>query len=128
MMITVALHAQGMTLAKCVFNSLTSERGGGRRRRSATLVMIAVVTVMLAAHFLEIVVWAAFFVITKILPDPDAAMFFSINSYTALGASGIVLESRWRGIAGIETMVSMLMFGWSTAVLANAGQKLQNDA
>ncbi len=44
MMITVALHAQGMTLAKWVFNSLTSERGGGRRRRSATLVMIAVVT------------------------------------------------------------------------------------
>src|SRR6478609_8384599 len=127
MMITVALHAQGMTLAKWVFNSLTNDCGGSRCRRSATLVMIAVVTVMLAAHFLEIVVWVAFFVITKILPDPDAAMFFSINSYTVLGASGIVLEGRWRGIAGIETMVSMLMFGWSTAVLANAGQKLQSD-
>jgi hypothetical protein len=127
MMVTVALHAQGMTLAKWVFNSLTGDRQSGRRRRSPTLVMIAVVTVMLAAHFLEIVVWAVFFVVTDILPNPDAAMFFSINSYTALGASGIVLEGRWRGIAGIETMVSMLMFGWSTAVLANAGQKLQND-
>ena len=127
MMVTVALHAQGMTLAKWVFNSLTDHRRSDGRERSSTLVMIAVVAVMLATHFLEIVAWAVFFVLTDILPNPDAAMFFSINSYTALGASGIVLESRWRGIAGIETMVSMLMFGWSTAVLANAGQKLNSE-
>jgi hypothetical protein len=127
MMVTVALHAQGMTLAKWVFNSLTDHRRSDGRERSSTLVMIAVVAVMLATHFLEIVAWAVFFVLTDILPNPDAAMVFSINSYSALGASGIVLEGRWRGIGGIETMVSMLMFGWSTAVLANAGQKLNSE-
>ncbi len=127
MMVTVALHAQGMTLAKWVFNSLTAHRRSDGRERSSTLVMIAVVAVMLATHFLEIVAWAVFFVLTDILPNPDAAMVFSINSYSALGASGIVLEGRWRGIGGIETMVSMLMFGWSTAVLANAGQKLNSE-
>jgi len=127
MMVTVAFHAQGMTLAKWVFNSLTDHRRSDGRERSSTLVMIAVVAVMLATHFLEIVAWAVFFVLTDILPNPDAAMVFSINSYSALGASGIVLEGRWRGIGGIETMVSMLMFGWSTAVLANAGQKLNSE-
>ena len=127
MMVTVALHAQGMTLAKWVFTSLTDHRRSDGRERSSTLVMIAVVAVMLATHFLEIVAWAVFFVLTDILPNPDAAMVFSINSYSALGASGIVLEGRWRGIGGIETMVSMLMFGWSTAVLANAGQKLNSE-
>ena len=127
MMVTVALHAQGMTLAKWVFNSLTDHPRSDGRERSSTLVMIAVVAVMLAAHFLEIVVWAVFFVVTDILPNPDAAMVFSINNYSALGASGIVLDGKWRGIGGIETMVSMLMFGWSTAVLANAGQKLNSE-
>ena len=127
MMVTVALHGQGMTLARWVFNSLTDDQQGAKRKPSPTLVMIAVVTVMLAAHSLEIVAWAIFFVMTDILPRPDAAMIFSINSYTSLGASGIVLEGRWRGIAGIETMVAMLMFGWSTAVLANAGEKLNRD-
>ena len=127
MMVTVAFHAQGMTLAKWVFNSLTDHPRSDGRERSSTLVMIAVVAVMLATHFLEIVAWAVFFVLTDILPNPDAAMVFSINSYSALGASGIVLEGRWRGIGGIETMVSMLMFGWSTAVLANAGQKLNSE-
>jgi hypothetical protein len=125
MMVTVAIHAQGMTLCRWVFRKLMPN--AERRSRSTTLVMIAIVTAMLATHFLEICAWALFYMSTDILPNPDAAMFFSINSYTALGASGIVLEPRWRGIAGIETMVAMLMFGWSTAVLANAGQKMNGQ-
>ncbi len=126
MIVTVALHAQGMKLAKWVIGSLVGTQESGERKRPSTLVVIAVVTVMLATHFLEIFAWAIFFVVTALLPNPDAAMYFSINSYTALGASGIVLEDRWRGIAGIETMVAMLMFGWSTAVLANVVQKLDS--
>ena len=126
MIITVALHAQGMRLAKWVFESLVGLRQSGETRRPSTLVVIAVVTVMLATHFLEIFVWSMCFFLTGLVPNPDAAMYFSVNSYTALGASGIVLEDRWRGIAGIETMVAMLMFGWSTAVLANVVQKLDS--
>ena len=51
------------------------------------------------------------------------AMNFSINSYTTLGASNIQLPGRWRGFDGFEAMTAMLMFGWSTAVLAVVVQK-----
>ncbi len=115
-----------MSLAAWISGRLAGNGERGTRKCPSTLVVIAVVTVMLTTHFLEIVTWAAFFFLTGIVPGADAAMYFSINSYSTLGASGIVLEDRWRGIAGIETMVAMLMFGWSTAVLVSVVQKLDS--
>jgi hypothetical protein len=53
-------------------------------------------------------------------------MYFSVGSYTTLGSEGIMLHGRWRGFGGFEAMTAMLMFGWSTAVLASIVQKLQS--
>jgi hypothetical protein len=78
---------------------------------------------MLAAHFAEVVLWATFYFSTGMLANLRDAMTFSINSYTTLGASGIQLTGRWRGFSGFEAMTAMLMFGWSTAVLAVVAQK-----
>jgi len=89
-------------------------------------VVIVIVAIMLAAHFAEVVVWAAFYFITDMLPDLASAMFFSINSYTTLGASNITLAGRWKGLDGFEAMTAMLMFGWSTAVLAAVVQKMHS--
>jgi hypothetical protein len=57
------------------------------------------------------------------LPDILTSMFFSINSYTTLGASNITLTGQWKGMDGFEAMTAMLMFGWSTAVIAAVVQK-----
>jgi len=116
---TVAIHAQGMRLARRLFQRFRGDRQGAKLAETSTIVVIGVVAIMLATHFLEIMAWAVFFILADIIPAADAAMYFSISSYSTLGVSGIVLEDRWRGIAGLETMTSMLMFGWSTAVLVS---------
>ena len=116
---TVAIHGQGMRLATRLFQRFRGDRQADKLAEASTLVVIGVVAVMLATHFLEIAAWAVFFILADIIPSLDAAMYFSISSYSTLGVSGIVLEDRWRGIAGFETMTSMLMFGWSTAVLVS---------
>ena len=51
-------------------------------------------------------------------------MYFSVNAYTTLGASNITLPGRWQGLGGFESMTAMLMFGWSTAMLAAIVQKI----
>jgi hypothetical protein len=55
-----------------------------------------------------------------------SAVFFSVASYTTLGESGITLPVHWQGLGGFEPMGAMLMFGWSTAMLAAIMLKVQS--
>jgi len=61
-----------------------------------------------------------------VVPDRLSAMYFSVASYTTLGDSGMTLPAHWRGIGAFEAMAAMLMFGWSTAVLAAVVVKLHS--
>jgi hypothetical protein len=118
MIVTVILHGMGMRLASLCYQ----RSGAGPRRRKKSgphvILLIAIVAIMLATHYLEVVVWAIVYFQAKMLPDIQTAMFFSINSYTTLGASNITLPGQWKGLDGFEAITAMLMFGWSTAVLA----------
>jgi hypothetical protein len=43
-----------------------------------------------------------------------------------VGAGNITVLDRWRSIGAFEAMAGMLMFGWSTAVLAAVVVKLHS--
>ena len=123
---TVILHAQGMGLIRRIFRRFAARAGGPRPEGPSVFLVTAIVAIMLATHFLEVVAWAGFYVLAGLIPNSDTAMQFSMANYSTLG-SGIALAERWRGLAGFEAMTSMLMFGWSTAVLAAVVQRT-NDA
>ena len=123
MALTVAIHGQGMKLAGRYFTRFGRRQAVGTRTGPHVLVLITIVAVMLAAHFFEVCAWALFYLTTGMLSDFKTAMFYSIESYTTLGASNFDLPGRWRGLGGLEAMTAMLMFGWSTAVLAVIVQK-----
>jgi hypothetical protein len=53
-------------------------------------------------------------------------VYFSIGNYTTLGESKITLPSHWQGLGAFESMNAMLMYGWSTAVLAAVVTKLHS--
>lgn len=53
-------------------------------------------------------------------------MNFSFSSYTTLGESAFALPLHWQGPGGFEAMSAMLMFGWSTAMLAAVVMKMHN--
>jgi len=122
MSLTVVIHGYGMKFVGRYFRRFGAPAAKARRG-SATLVLVAIVAIMLAAHFLEVIAWASFYLLAGMLTSVSDAMTFSISSYTTLGASNIQLTGRWRGFDGFEAMTAMLMFGWSTAVLAVVVQK-----
>jgi hypothetical protein len=122
MSLTVVIHGLGIKVAGRYFKRFGAPAGKARRG-SNTVVLVVIVAMMLATHFVEVGAWAVFFFATGMLPNPQDAMIFSVNSYTTLGASNIELAGRWRGFGGFEAMTAMLMFGWSTAVLALVVQK-----
>lgn len=122
--VTVILHGYGMGLVAICLKRF-GRRPGQRTpdKGPHVLLLIAIVGVMLFTHFVEVFAWAVFYFATNMLHDFVNAMYFSINSYTTLGASNITLDGRWKGLDGFEAMTAMLMFGWSTAVLAAVVQR-----
>ncbi len=71
----------------------------------------------LAAHFIEIALWALSFVLCGEFSNFPAALYYSGNTYTTLGDSTTVLSARWKMLAPIEAADGMLMFGVSTAII-----------
>ena len=80
--------------------------------------MVGIVAIMMVTHFVEVLIWAFFYMLRGVVPDRLSAIYYSVASYTTIGASGVTLPDHWRGIGGFEAMAAMLMFGWSTALLA----------
>jgi hypothetical protein len=126
MSLTVIFHGLGMDVVRRYFKRFGQPLLMRPRVASRAIVMSGIVGIMLASHFFGIAIWAAFYLATGLLPDVHRAMFFSIESYTTLGASNIELPGRWHGFSGFEAMTGMLMFGWSTAILAAIALKLHS--
>ena len=80
------------------------------------LLVVFFTVVTLAAHVVEITLWALSFVLCGEFSNFTAALYFSGNTYTTLGDS-TVLSTRWRLLAPIEAANGMLMFGVSTAII-----------
>ena len=123
MALTVVIHGQGMGLASRYFKRFGRRPEHDSRTGPLLTVLIVIVAIMLATHFVEVFAWAWFYFFTGMLTDIKSAMSYSVNSYTTLGATNIELPGRWQGLGGFEAIAGMLMFGWSTAVLAVVVQK-----
>lgn len=126
MALTVIFHGLGVSIVHRFFRRHGKPLVHGPHAAARTAVIIGIVAILLATHFVGVIVWAAFYFLMEMVPSLSAAMYFSVGSYTTLGADGIKLHGRWRGFGGFEAMTAMLMFGWSTAVLASIVQKFQS--
>jgi hypothetical protein len=84
---------------------------------SITWVLIRVALWMVAAHLVEIAIWASFFSWHQMFPDIETSLYFSAVTYTTVGYGDFVLPAKWRLIAGVEGLTGILMCGWSTGFL-----------
>jgi voltage-gated potassium channel Kch len=71
----------------------------------------------LAAHFVEISLWALSFVLCGQFSNFALALYYSGVTYTTLGDNTTVLSARWRLLEPIEAANGMLMFGVTTAII-----------
>ncbi len=79
---------------------------------------VTAVMILLVGHVLQVAMWAALY-----FYDWDAfrtfgnAIYFSLASFTTLGASELTLPPQHRMVGAFESAAGMMMFGWSTALL-----------
>ena len=80
--------------------------------------------VLMAAHTIEVVVWAVFYWITAFpIQETGGAKFaggyfeFAFENYTALGYGDAVAGAGWRLIGPITGLNGLLLIGWSVAII-----------
>jgi hypothetical protein len=119
MVATTGIHAGGMILAVSVIRS-HGEHLRQRLPRTNTYWVGGIVLLMFFVTLLEVLVWAATYMVLNAIQGFETALYFSMVSFTTLGYGDIVLQERWRLLASFEAANGIMMFGWTTAIVIAA--------
>lgn len=114
---TIFIHA--MPLAGTVW-FVRREKSLGHTGRGFWIDMRIVALVILlamAAHLIEIAVWAAVFLQCDEFGDIGTAFYHSAVNFTSLGYGDVLLSPHWRMLGPLEAADGLLMFGVSTAMI-----------
>jgi hypothetical protein len=126
--LTVVIHFAGL-LALTLHLRGGDERklDGGRHvlRRFATI--LVVVLGIFFVHTLEIWAYAMLYRYPLgIFDDFETALYFSTQSFVALGYGDIQVPRAWRLIGAIEAANGLILIGWSTAFLISVMARLRS--
>ncbi|MFK4508446.1 potassium channel family protein [Bradyrhizobium daqingense] len=80
-------------------------------------VMMTTAVVLMVAHTLEVLVWAATYGIVGAAIAENGLLYFAFVNYTTLGYGDVTPVREWRLIGPLTAMNGVLLFGWSAAVL-----------
>lgn len=80
---------------------------------------------LVIAHLVEVMLWAAFFYWKGSFPNPSVSYYFAVMEYTTVG-SDYDLPPGWQLLGGLIAICGLLTFAWSTGVLMTAVQAAQD--
>jgi hypothetical protein len=84
--------------------------------QETTAILVAVL-VLLAGMIFQVAAWGLLYYHWGELGSYANCLYFSLASYTTVGAADLNLSPPHRMFGALEAAVGMLMFGWSTALL-----------
>ncbi len=112
----IAIHAFVMAVVIRV-TRIADELATSHQTLRLMAVMIAAVTVLMIAHFAEVLVWSLTYVMTSAAPAGTDLIYFAFVNYTTLGYGDVIPVERWHLLGPMTAMSGVLLFGWSTAVI-----------
>jgi hypothetical protein len=112
----IAIHACAMTWVIRVAQATGQSYRGGRSSL-LVVVMTPTISVLMAAHCVEVVVWAITYFLVGASPAGADLVYFVGVTFTTLGYGDVVPVAEWKLLAPITAMNGVLLFGWSTAVI-----------
>ena len=123
-MCTIAIHTLPL---QATISFVRRERRLGRAGTNFWIdsgIVTRGISYALAAHLLEIGLWALVFVLCGEFPDFATAYYHSAVNYTSLGYGDVIMSPSWKLLGPLETANGMLLFGVSTAVIFAVIQRL----
>jgi Ion channel len=88
------------------------------------LIVMLAMPFLLAAHLIEVALWAGLFMICREFTDFGTAYYHSAVNYATLGYRDLIMTPSWRLLGPLEAANGALMFGVSTAIIFAVIQRL----
>jgi hypothetical protein len=124
---TVLIHAVGLLLlVRLTRREAIHEEKEGVQAMSVRGVAIIVLVVLglFVLHGIEIWLYAVVFTELGAIETMRHAVYFSTQTYAAIGYSDDAIAHQWRLVAAIEGINGLLLIGWSTAFFVTMMAKL----
>jgi Ion channel len=112
----IAIHALVMVTVIKVAR-MADEMATRHRTLRLIAVMSATVTVLMVAHFAEVLVWSLIYVIFGVAPEGSDIVYFAFVNFATLGYGDVTPVERWHLLGPMTAMNGVLLYGWSTAVI-----------
>jgi hypothetical protein len=81
------------------------------------LLMMGTVAILMAAHTLEVMVWALTYAVVGAVPADASRVYFAFVNYTTLGYGDVLPVADWQLLGPLAAMNGILLFGWSAAAI-----------
>ena len=122
-LLTTAVHAGGMSLSLRSISSRSTTAGSGLHQ-SRVFSVGRVVLIMYLIAIIEVLIWAAAYLGFDMIEGFEKAVYFSAVTFTTLGYGDVVLDGSRRLLSSLEAINGIIMFGWSTAIVIAAVQRV----
>ena len=127
-LVTAVVHmfatAAALVMLKKVGRLLHMNKASTLQR---TLLVGGLVASMFLVSVLDAVIWAYVYLRVGAIEQLETALYFSMVTFTTLGYGDVTLSPDWRLLASFESANGIMMFGWTTALIAAVIQRLAPD-
>jgi len=118
------VHAVGVVTITRMLRLETHKPCAHRVDLSAIMLSAIMALSLFLLHFIEIALFATFYMGVGAIVRFEEALFFSASAYATLGQPEVAFPEHWRLVGAIEGLIGFLMIGWSTGVFINDMTKL----
>ena len=88
---------------------------------------LLIVLALIAAHFLEIWLFGFLYYLVDATVGFREALYVSTISYSTVGYSDAYITPDWRMVAALESILGVILLGWSTAFFVSVLGRLESD-
>ena len=124
MIILTTVIQGGFTVAAVEMLRRRISRKVAKSNLHTTLMLSCFVLWLFLATILEVWAWAVLYLMIDVTQSVEEAAYFSTVTFTTLGYGDITLDEQWRLLSSFEGANGLLMFGWSTALIFAAVQRV----
>jgi hypothetical protein len=82
-----------------------------------TLTIVATGTLLVAGHFIEVMLWAYTYAFVGAASPGTDLVYFAFGNYTTLGYGDVMPVPQWHLLGPMTALNGVLLIGWSTALI-----------
>jgi len=116
-LVNIAVHAVWTVFLDHAVRRFWTKRSHPHFLWNRVALMMGAVAILMAAHAIEVAVWAATYAAVDAAPAGASRAYLAFVNFTTLGYGDVVPVAAWQLLGPLTAMNGILLFGWSTAAI-----------